>query len=224
MIDQIFWMSYASKKGAYDKIDHLIKNIAYPDWIMNNTEIIDYYKALNLSVSETDYFNVNEAIIQFNLWLKWSYLNRKTQWRTDFLSPPGIVNAWYQPELNSITFPTGILQSPFFDPDYPASVNFGAIGIVSGHELTHGFDDQGVQWDGTGVLVNWMDPQSEDAFKQMAECVINEYDGFCPLEGQTNPATGKPYDPACIIGNQTQGENIADNGGMLIFVVTKIYF
>ncbi|KAH7698492.1 Protein NEP-17 a, partial [Aphelenchoides avenae] len=111
--------------------------------------------------------------------------------------------------MNSITLPLAILQQPFFDPDWPTSVNHGAMGIVLGHELTHGFDNSGVQWDSIGALRNWLDAASQTAFNNMAQCVIKEYDQFCPLKGK-DPSK---YPFACIDGAQTQGENIADNGG-----------
>ena len=88
-------------------------------------------------------------------------------------------------------------------------MNYGALGVVGGHELTHGFDDEGVQWDGTGVLSKWLDDASEGSFLQMADCVIQEYNHFCPLNDSLPP-------PRCIDGSQTQGENIADNGGTLL--------
>lgn len=87
---------------------------------------------------------------------------------------------------------------------------YGGLGVVAGHELTHGFDDGGVQWNGTGTLVSsgsWMDANSYNGFHRMAACVINEYNGFCPLQGTS-------LQPQCINGAQTQGENIADNGGI----------
>lgn len=112
----------------------------------------------------------------------------------------------FQPELNSITFPAGILQRPFYDENWPASLNYGGLGVVAGHELTHAFDDEGVQWNDAGALQKWMTNASDSGFKGMARCVVNEYNGFCPLAG-----TGKQ--PSCINGEQTQGENIADNGG-----------
>ena len=96
----------------------------------------------------TMYFNAQD----FNLYAQWDQLVQGPADRTGFNGPPGVTNAWYQPELNSITFPAGILKKPFYDFNWPASVNFGAMGVIAGHELTHGFDDQGVQWNGVGTL------------------------------------------------------------------------
>lgn len=90
-------------------------------------------------------------------------------------------------------------------------MNYGGLGVVAGHELSHGFDDEGVQWNGDGKLEDWMQQKSKDWFNQTAQCIINEYHEFCPL----NPAQ---YNPNCLNGENTQGENIADNGGTtLIF-------
>ncbi|KAH7675926.1 zinc metallopeptidase 2 MEP2, partial [Aphelenchoides avenae] len=143
--------------------------------------------------------------------------------RNDFLGPPTTTNAWYQPELNSITFPEGILNKPYFDPDWPSSINLGAmgkltiitvnksplfcLGVIAGHELTHGFDDQGVQWNSKGGLELWMTDKSYKSFQLMAGCVVKEYGSFCPLDASK-------YTPNCLNGANTQGENIADNGGI----------
>uniref|UniRef100_A0AC34RFB3 Peptidase M13 C-terminal domain-containing protein n=1 Tax=Panagrolaimus sp. JU765 TaxID=591449 RepID=A0AC34RFB3_9BILA len=94
-----------------------------------------------------------------------------------------------------------------YDYDFPWSLIFGSIGIVTGHEVTHGFDSSGTQWDSTGNLNPWMDSQSQTAFNSMAQCVIDEYNQFCPLNASV-------FKPNCINGFQTQGENIADNGGI----------
>jgi membrane metallo-endopeptidase-like protein 1 len=206
MIDQLPWMTRASKAGAYFKIQDLIKNIAFPDFILDDAALTSYYSALTIAASD-DFVTMMFKLAAFNRYLQFNYLSvTDAANRHDFLGPPGIVNAWYQPEVNSITFPAGILQPPFFDALWPASINYGAIGVVAGHELTHGFDDEGVQWDGDGQLAAWLDAASANGFDRMARCVINEYNGFCPL-----PAT---YTPHCVNGEQTQGENIADNGGI----------
>jgi predicted metalloendopeptidase len=208
MIDQLSWMSADSKKGAYSKIQNLIRNIAYPEWITDNGNLTKYYSGIpNQFMSRTDYLTMLNDLNIFNAQLYFDQLRRtRGTDRTDWNGPPGIVNAWYQPELNSISFPAAILRQPFFDPDWPASVNFGSMGVVAGHELSHGFDSSGTQWDGFGQLLGWLDPMSKAYFDNMTQCVINEYNGFCPLNIS--------YSPNCINGQQTVGENVADNGGI----------
>ncbi|KAK6748907.1 hypothetical protein RB195_001497 [Necator americanus] len=208
MLDQLDWMTSATKTGAYSKIDNLVKNIAYPDWITDNAQLTNYHKELELQVNRDDYFTMVRNVELFNIHMSWDALVAGPANRLDFNGPPGTTNAWYQPELNSITFPAAILHQPFYDPTWPTAVNFGGMGVVAGHELTHGFDDQGVQWDGTGILSGWMDDTSKVGFTNMANCVVNEYNGFCPLNKTTYGTA------SCIDGSQTQGENIADNGGI----------
>ncbi|CAI4224388.1 unnamed protein product [Auanema sp. JU1783] len=208
MIDQLNWMSPQSKVGAYQKIEKLTKNMAYPDFIANDDDLDRYHLTLGFT-DKSSYFDMVDKANTFGLYWTWQVLLKATTDRQDFAGPPGTTNAWYQDELNSITFPAGILHPPFYDFNWPAAVNFGAMGVIAGHELTHGFDDQGVQWDGLGALNTWMnDTQSTDGFKKMAQCVIDEYSGFCPLNKTVYGSA------ACIDGQQTQGENIADNGGI----------
>ncbi|GMS95257.1 hypothetical protein PENTCL1PPCAC_17432, partial [Pristionchus entomophagus] len=203
-IDLLDWMSPASKKGAYQKIDNLVVNIAFPDWVLDNDRLTDYYKTLDLVQKDT-YLEALDKFNVFGLHEAFSPLfNGSPADRTDFSGPAAITNAWYQPEMNSITFPGGILHAPFYDPMYPAAMNYGGLGVIAGHELTHGFDDEGVQWEGTGILNSWMDDNSTKSFTKMAQCVVDEYSKFCPLDD------GQP----CVDGAQTQGENIADNGGI----------
>uniref|UniRef100_A0A914XSZ6 Endothelin-converting enzyme 1 n=1 Tax=Plectus sambesii TaxID=2011161 RepID=A0A914XSZ6_9BILA len=206
MLDQLPWMDVTTKISAYNKITNIVENIAFPDFITNDTQLITYFSNLNIQQTD-DYITILNKLDDFNAYKEWDYLSRTAGTdRTDFAGPPGTVNAWYQPELNSITFPAGILQPPYFHQNFPASINYGGLGVVAGHELTHGFDDQGVQWDGVGKLSPWMSDSSKQGFQRLANCVINEYNGFCPLPGN--------YTPNCIKGSQTQGENIADNGGI----------
>ncbi|GMT13848.1 hypothetical protein PFISCL1PPCAC_5145, partial [Pristionchus fissidentatus] len=194
-IDILDWMSPASKRGAYQKIDNLVVNIAFPDWVLDDKHLFDYYATLTTK-STDDYYTQLDALKAFQLYESFSPLvGNKPVDRTDFSGPAAITNAWCQPGMNSITLPGGILHAPFYDFNYPAAVNYGGLGVIAGHELTHGFDDEGVQWEGTGVLNSWMDGNSTASFTNMAQCVVNEYNRFCPV--------GTP----CVDGDQTQGEH-----------------
>jgi putative endopeptidase len=125
------------------------------------------------------------------------------------MTPP-TVNAYYSPSFNDINFPAGILQPPFFDFKIDPAVNFGGIGVVIGHEMTHGFDDQGSKYDGNGNLREWQTADDRKAFTTRTDCVADEYSGFeaAPAKGDT---------PALKLnGRLTLGENTADNGGLRI--------
>ncbi|KAF8356210.1 hypothetical protein PRIPAC_97833 [Pristionchus pacificus] len=202
-LDQLNWMDKDSKKGAFEKLDDLQLNIAYPDWVTDNDQLTAYYKDLDITVDD----NFMNIVLKLNTYSRTQevlpLVVPTPRDRGDFSSFIGITNAWYQPQLNSITFPEGILQEPFYSPDYPLATIFGGLGAISGHELTHGFDDEGVQWDGIGALKAWMSDDSQKSFNKMAQCVIDEYSSFCPF---------KPNE--CVNGANTQGENIADNGGI----------
>jgi putative endopeptidase len=125
------------------------------------------------------------------------------------MTPP-TVNAYYSSSFNDINFPAGILQPPFFDASVDPAVNFGGIGVVIGHEMTHGFDDHGSQFDGKGNLREWWTPADRAAFKQRTDCEADEYSGFeaAPAHGDTPAAN--------LNGRLTLGENAADNGGLRI--------
>jgi putative endopeptidase len=125
------------------------------------------------------------------------------------MTPP-TVNAYYDPSFNDINFPAGILQPPFFDFSVDPAVNFGGIGVVIGHEMTHGFDDEGSKYDGKGNLREWQTTEDRKAFTERTDCVANEYSGFeaAPAKGDT--AAQK------VNGKLTLGENTADNGGLRI--------
>ncbi|KAF8354086.1 hypothetical protein PRIPAC_95709 [Pristionchus pacificus] len=190
-LDQLNWMDDTSKQGAFDKLNKIQLNVAYPDWGLDITADDNF---MNQWIKLTNYLRLQQVLPLLDA--------KPVRDRTDFSSFIGITNAWYQPQMNSITFPEGILQEPFYSPDFPLATIFGGLGSISGHELTHGFDDQGVQWDGIGALNAWMSPDSQKDFNKMAQCVIDEYSSFCPFPG------------VCVNGANTQGENIADNGGI----------
>jgi endothelin-converting enzyme/putative endopeptidase len=122
--------------------------------------------------------------------------------RNEFGMSPPTVNAYYDPSMNEMVFPAGIMQSPFFKTDAPEPANYGGLGMVMGHELTHGFDDQGRQFDGDGNLHEWWSGAVSDAFKERAECVARQYDGYTAVE------------EVKLNGHLTLGENIADIGGV----------
>jgi putative endopeptidase len=125
------------------------------------------------------------------------------------MTPP-TVNAYYDPSFNDINFPAGILQPPFFDFTIDPAVNFGGIGVVIGHEMTHGFDDEGSQYDGQGNLREWQTAEDRKAFTERTDCVANEYSGFEAAPAHDDTPAQK------LNGKLTLGENTADNGGLRI--------
>ena len=124
--------------------------------------------------------------------------------RGEWYMTPQTVNAYYNPTMNEIVFPAAILQPPFFDPEADDAVNYGAIGAVIGHEIGHGFDDQGSQYDGTGQLNNWWTDEDRAAFEKLTAALIEQYNGLSP-----DGADGQPVNGALTIG-----ENIGDLGGL----------
>jgi predicted metalloendopeptidase len=122
----------------------------------------------------------------------------KSEWG---MTPP-TVNAYYDPQENNINFPAGILQPPFYSNSADDAVNFGGVGVVIGHELTHGFDDEGRQFDADGNLRDWWEKQDSERFDKLAGCFVNEYGSFSPVKGVE------------LNGKLTLGENTADNGGL----------
>src|SRR5262249_32942655 len=130
--------------------------------------------------------------------------------RDEWGMTPMTVNAYYNPVLNEIVFPAAILQPPFFDPNADDAVNYGGIGAVIGHEISHGFDDQGSQFDATGALKNWWTKDDAAKFKAATAKLVAQYDAYCPFP----PADGKPAQ--CVKGQLTLGENTADLAGVII--------
>jgi putative endopeptidase len=196
-------MSEGTKGKARGKLTAFIKKIGYPDkWRDYSKVAIDRNRFYENIVSA----NRNE--FQFRL----NKLNKpvdKTEWG---LTPPTI-NAYYNPTFNEIVFPAGILQFPFFDPQADDAINYGGIGMVIGHEMSHGFDDEGSQYDKDGNLKNWWASEDSAKFVAKAKAVIDLYNTFTVL------------DTMHVNGSLTTGENIADIGGIAIaydaFKMTK---
>lgn len=193
-IDAVEWMSDSTKLAAQSKLRSFVRKIGYPEkWR-------DYSK---VNITEDDFFG-NVAAAEKNEFE--FYMNKidqpvdKTEWH---MTPP-TVNAYYNPSANEIVFPAGILQYPFFDPQADDAINYGGIGMVIGHEMTHGFDDQGAQFDKDGNLKMWWTKEDYANFQGKANKVIEQYNSFTVL------------DSLHIKGALTNGENIADLGGISI--------
>jgi putative endopeptidase len=188
------WMSDATKTQAEAKLAAMERKIGYPDRWRDYT---------SLMVKRDDPVGNTERAAQFERKRDLAKLGKpvdKTEWD---MTPP-TVNAYYSPEQVNINFPAGILQPPFYDDKIDAAVNFGAIGVVIGHEMTHGFDDQGAKYDLHGNVRNWFTPEDLAKFNDRTKCVADEYSGFQVAEGQN------------LNGKLTLGENTADNGGLRI--------
>jgi putative endopeptidase len=193
-IEKLDWMGPETKAKALEKLAKFTVKIGYPDkWR-------DYS---GLVVKDDDLYGNVERATAF----EWNYrLSRLGELvdRSEWQMTPPTVNAYYQSTRNQIVFPAAILQPPFFDPNGDPAVNYGGIGGVIGHELTHGFDDQGRKSDGDGRLADWWTAQDAARFEAEADKLGKQYSAFEVLPG------------AFVNGKQTMGENIADLGGLLL--------
>ncbi|XP_067950670.1 neprilysin-like isoform X2 [Watersipora subatra] len=202
LLEDVTWMNDKTRKVAKEKAAAMHENIGYPDWIHNDTRINSEYQGLLGHIDPTKYFeNHLNALKYTTVFSITDYAKPlpKHEWGTD----PAVVNAYYEGTENQITFPAGILQPPFWQSDQPESLNYGAIGTVIGHEITHGFDDQGRKFDKDGNLLEWWDPEVIAAFNEAKKCIIDQYGRY--VVPQLNRT---------LNGVNTQGENIADNGGI----------
>lgn len=194
-ITELPWMSETTKAKALAKLEKFRPKIGYPDkWR-------DYS---SLAVSD-DLIANSKAVAKYVLDREFNKLGKPVD-RDEWFMTPQTVNAYYNPGMNEIVFPAAILQPPFFDKNADMAANFGAIGAVIGHEIGHGFDDQGSQYDGDGKLVNWWTDEDRAAFEERAKSLINQYNELSP-EG----ADGQK-----VNGELTIGENIGDLGGLAI--------
>jgi predicted metalloendopeptidase len=195
-IKNLDWMSATTKAKALKKLDKLMIKIGFPDqWKDYSKLVIKNYK--NGGSYYQNMINASKFMIAKNM-ERYGKPVDKTEW---YMSPQ-TVNAYYNPSFNEIVFPAAILQSPFFDFRNDPAVNYGGIGAVIGHEISHGFDDQGAQFDENGNLVNWWTEEDAAAFKERGEKLIAQFNGFEALPGKF------------VNGAFTQGENIGDLGGI----------
>lgn len=188
------WMSDETRKKAISKLDAFIRKIGYPDKWRS-------YEALQ--VSRGPFYNNTISARQFEVKRNLGKIGKpvdKTEWG---MSPP-TVNAYYNPSINEIVFPAGILQPPFYDPKADDAFNYGGIGVVIGHEMTHGFDDSGARFDADGNLAMWWTPDDFKKFKERTDCVVNQFDSY-----EVEPGLHQN-------GKLVVGESVADLGGLAV--------
>ncbi|XP_076868801.1 phosphate-regulating neutral endopeptidase PHEX [Brachyhypopomus gauderio] len=195
------WMDAETKERAIEKAHAVLAKVGYPEFILNDTYINEDIK--RLSFSEKDYFGNVMQTLRFIAQADIGWL-RKSVPRTEWFTNPTTVNAFYSSSTNQIRFPAGELQKPFFwGLSYPRSLSYGAIGVIVGHELTHGFDNNGRKYDKDGNLEQWWSNASIANFNDKTQCMVNQYNGYHWKEAGLN-----------VKGKRTLAENIADNGGM----------
>uniref|UniRef100_A0A8C6K8X5 Neprilysin n=1 Tax=Nothobranchius furzeri TaxID=105023 RepID=A0A8C6K8X5_NOTFU len=200
-LDELTWMDAETKKAAEEKARAIRERIGYSEKIMVDEYLNNEYK--DLSYSAEEYFeNILENLeyVQKKRLRKLRVKVNKDEWVTG----AAVVNAFYSSSKNQIVFPAGILQPPFFSKGQANSLNYGGIGMVIGHEITHGFDDNGRNYDKDGDLKDWWTPDSTHRFLQLSKCIVDQYSNF-----SWDLANGLHLN-----GNNTLGENIADNGGI----------
>lgn len=194
-INGLTWMSDTTKQRALEKLDAFTVKIGYPDKWRD-------YSTLKIDRRRSYWDNIKDAIkheVDYNL-SDWGKPVDKTRW----YMTPQTVNAYYSPLSNEICFPAGILQAPYFNPDADPAENYGAIGVVIGHEMTHGFDDQGSQFDKEGNFANWWTAADKEKFDSLTSGLADQFDSIVVL-GDTHAN-----------GRFTLGENIADQGGLRV--------
>ena len=193
-IDTLDWMTPQTKQAAQDKLSKFMPKIGYPDtWR-------DY---ATLTVDKGDLVGNITRATQFEYQRNLNKLGKPID-RGEWGMTPQTLNAYYNPELNEIVFPAAILQPPFFDPKADDAANYGSIAAVIGHEISHGFDDQGAQYDGDGNLRDWWTKEDHEKFAAKTKALVAEYSAFEPVAGYH------------INGELTLGENIADNSGLAV--------
>ena len=193
-VNGLDWMGDETKARAQEKLEAFLPKIGYPD------EWRDYSA---VQIEPADLMGNVRALRAFYHEIGLARLHQPTD-RNEWFSPPQTVNAFYSPQFNAITFPAGILEPPFFNPNADAAVNYGAIGAVIGHEMGHGFDDQGSKSNGDGVQENWWTDEDRTRFEARADRLVAQYSGYEAVPG------------SFVDGRFTLGENIGDLGGLNI--------
>ncbi|ELR61334.1 Membrane metallo-endopeptidase-like 1 [Bos mutus] len=202
-LDELSWMDESSKKKAQEKAMNIREQIGYPDYILEegNKHLDEEYS--NLNFSEHLYFENGLQNLKAGAQRSLKKLREKVD-QNLWIIGAAVVNAFYSPNRNQIVFPAGILQPPFFSKEQPQALNFGGIGMVIGHEITHGFDDNGRNFDKNGNMLDWWSNFSAQHFREQSECMVYQYGNY----------SWDLADDQNVNGFSTLGENIADNGGV----------
>jgi len=202
MLDDLEWMDDQTRQRAKKKLDRMSQNVAYPDELLDQSVIDGYYRLLGSLEPDTFLQNVLK-LNRFGIARNLRQLREKVDpnhW-TEYLEVTA--NAFYMWDSNKMDIPAGLLQGVFFNSQRPQYMNFGAVGVIIGHEITHGFDDIGRNQDFEGKLVDWWEASTAANYNSRAQCIIDQYGNFTAREIDLN-----------LNGINTQGENIADNGGV----------
>ncbi len=193
-IKNLEWMSKETKEEALEKLHAIGRKLGFPSkW--------EDYSSLNFS--KDDYLNNIKESIKYSIKKNHEKIAEPVD-RDKWGMPAHMVNAYYHPLLNEIAFPAGIMQAPFFDENYEDAVNYGRIGMVIGHEFTHGFDDKGSKFASDGTFKNWWTKEDRTLFEKKTTLYGQTFAGFCPMEDH------------CVQPDLTMGENIADLGGLIM--------
>ncbi|KAG0419148.1 hypothetical protein HPB47_004337 [Ixodes persulcatus] len=202
ILDDIDWMDEQTRQRARAKAQAIQPYIGYPEELLKDVLVEEHYSKVTLKPDA--YF---ENVMRLRKWSTDYALGqlRKPHIKGDWkrFAQVAVVDAYYSDVENCIRIPAGILQGVFFSKDRPSYLNYGAIGSIIGHEITHGFDDEGRQFDKDGSIINWWEPETDLKFRQRAQCIVEQYGNYTVAEGTMN-----------VNGINTQGENIADNGGI----------
>ena len=193
-LQTLSWMDDATRAKAIEKLGLIEERIGYPDVWRDYSKLTVDRGPYVLNVMRANAFETARELAKIG----------KPVDRTEWAYPPQIINAFYDPSMNNISFLAGILQSPFFDPNASIAVNYGAVGSVIGHEITHGFDDQGSQFDGHGNLVDWWSKADKEKFQTGVDCISDQFSSYT-VDGDMH-----------IKGKLVAGESIADLGGLLL--------
>ncbi|MEX2485581.1 MAG: M13 family metallopeptidase, partial [Brumimicrobium sp.] len=191
-ISNLEWMTDDTKEEALLKLEAIGRKLGYPD---------EWKDISKLNIVPDNYIQNVDQCAFFSRMRNLEKLNKPVD-KEEWGMPAHMVNAYYHPLLNEIAFPAGIMQPPFFDVNAEDAVNYGSIGMVIGHEFTHGFDDMGSKFAADGSFANWWSQEDRKNFEERTEKLGKTFSGFCPIEGH------------CINSDLTMGENIADLGGI----------